>query len=115
MSRYTPIPKTKSIDGKSMYTTTRYPNIPRSFNDTYVYTTIGDRLDTLAQKHYGDSNLWWIISTANSQLPQNSLTPPVGFQLRIPSNISQAINAYSSINSNNTTNNTLNPSEGDGY
>ena len=25
----------------------------------------GDRLDTIAQKYYNDSTLWWIIAIAN--------------------------------------------------
>ena len=49
MKRYKTIPKEKSPEGKQMYQTVRYPEIPRSFEDTYVYTTIGDRFDTLAQ------------------------------------------------------------------
>ena len=65
MKRYSQIPTIKSPTGKQIYTTVRYPEIPRSANDTYVYTTVGDRFDTLAQQYYGDSSLWWIISIAN--------------------------------------------------
>ena len=46
MNRYSQIPETKSPDGKLMYKTVRYPDIPKSFEDKYVYTTIGDRFDT---------------------------------------------------------------------
>jgi hypothetical protein len=81
-----------------MYRTTRYPEIPRSVNDVYVYTTIGDRFDTLAQQYYNDSSLWWIISIANDNLNQNSLTPPVGSQVRIPSNPSPILAEFESIN-----------------
>ena len=81
-----------------MYRTTRYPEIPRSANDVYVYTTIGDRFDTLAQQYYNDSSLWWIISIANDNLNQNSLTPPVGSQIRIPSNPSPILAEFESIN-----------------
>ena len=51
MNRYSNIKKTKSPDGNQIYRTVRYPDIPRSVNDTYVYTTIGDRFDTLAQQY----------------------------------------------------------------
>lgn len=81
-----------------MYKNVRYPEIPRSNTDIYVYTTIGDRFDTLALQFYQDSTLWWIISIANNELPQNSLTPPVGTQLRIPSNPSPIISEYEVIN-----------------
>ena len=98
MNRYSNIPKTISPDGNKIYRTVRYPDIPRSKSDTYVYTTIGDRFDTLAQQYYGDSSLWWIISIANDNLNQNSLTPPVGSQIRIPSNPSPILAEFESIN-----------------
>ena len=98
MKRYSPIPIINSLNGKQMYKTTRYPEIPRSQDDTYVYTTAGDRFDTLAQQYYGDSTLWWIISISNDNLPQNSLTPPVGSQIRIPANPTPIIAEYEIIN-----------------
>jgi len=98
MNRYSKIPTTKSPDGEQIYKTVRYPEIPRSFSDIYVYTTIGDRFDTLAQQYYNDSSLWWIISNANGTLNQSSLTPPVGTQLRIPSNPTPTIAAYNKLN-----------------
>ena len=58
MRRYNTTPVIKSPNEKRMYATTRYPQIPRSFSDIYVYTTIGDRFDTLALQYYSDSSLW---------------------------------------------------------
>ena len=107
MNRYQNIPKTK-INGNLVYKTSRYPEVPLSSNDIYVYTTQGDRFDTLAQQYYGDSSLWWIISIANtatagtdlqSDLPQNTLVIPQGIQIRIPSNYSAVISAFNIINS----------------
>jgi len=69
-----------------MYKTVRYPEIPRDFSDTYIFVTDGDRYDTLALTYYGDASLWWIISIANEKKIQNSLTPPIGAQIRIPAN-----------------------------
>ena len=86
MRRYSTIPKTKGPESNLMYKTVRYPEIPRSFSDTYVFVTDGDRYDTLALTYYGDSSLWWIISIANAKNIQNSLTPPRGSQIRIPAN-----------------------------
>jgi len=86
MARYTSIPTITTLDNpKRRYTTVKYPEIPLDFSDIYVYTTRGDRYDTLALAYYGDSSLWWIISTANPSLQQDSLIPPYGTQLRIPS------------------------------
>jgi len=98
MARYTNIQKTIAPDKEQMYITVRYPEIPRSFSDIYVYTTIGDRFDTLAQQYYNDSSLWWIISNANGKLNQSSLTPPIGTQLRIPSNPTPILAAYNKLN-----------------
>ena len=107
MNRYQNILKTK-IDGKLVYVTSRYPEVPLSSNDIYVYTTQGDRFDILAQQFYGDSSLWWIISIANtavagtdlpSDLPQNTLVIPEGIQIRIPSTYQNVINSFSVINS----------------
>jgi|TARA_R110001606_G_C15398361_1_gene652527 hypothetical protein len=98
MGRYTNIPIDNTDKGKRYYSTTKYPNIPLSFNDVYVYTDEGDRFDILAQTYYSDSNLWWIISIANPQLPQNSIYPPLGIQIRIPSNISGIIAQYDNLN-----------------
>ena len=81
-----------------MYKTVRYPEIPRTTSDVYIYTTIGDRFDTLAQQYYQNSSLWWIISIANGTLNQNSLTPPVGSQIRIPLNPSPIIAEYETLN-----------------
>jgi nucleoid-associated protein YgaU len=98
MNRYRNIPQTLSPSGKQMYKTVRYPEIPRSPEDTYVITTIGDRYDTLALQYYQDSTLWWVISSANGNLMQDTLTPPLGAQIRIPSNPTPYIVKYEEIN-----------------
>jgi len=102
MKRYNEIKIIKSppVVGKRIYSTVRYPEIPRNSNDLYVYTTSGDRYDTLASQYYQDSSLWWIISIANNTLNQNSLTPPVGTQIRIPSNPSPIISSFNILNEN---------------
>ena len=48
MNRYRNIPIIRSTTGKQMYATSRYPEIPLSSDDIYVYTTQGDRYDILA-------------------------------------------------------------------
>lgn len=97
MYRYQNISQTK-IDGKRVYTTTRYPEIPLSEDDIYVTTVQGDRFDVLASQYYQDESLWWIISVANGTLKQNSLLPTEGIQLRIPSNVPGIINKFNKIN-----------------
>ena len=106
-NRYQNIPKTK-INGKLVYQTSHYPEIPSTENDVYVYTTQGDRFDTLAQQYYRDSSLWWIISIANTgnagtslstNLPQNTLVIPTGTQIRIPANYADVVRKFNQINS----------------
>jgi hypothetical protein len=78
---------------------TRYPDIKLSERDIFLYTIRGDRLDNLAYQFYGDPTLWWIISIANPELPNDSLYPTLGFQLRIPSNINQVLSDFEQLNS----------------
>ena len=107
INRYQNIPKTK-IDGKTVYKTSRYPEVPLSENDIYVISTQGDRFDVLAQQYYNDSSLWWVISIANTgnagtdtliTLPQNTLVIPEGIQIRIPNNPIEIYNLFNQINS----------------
>ena len=98
MNRYQNIPQTK-INGRLVYQTSRYPQVPLSPDDIYVYTVQGDRFDILALQYYSDSSLWWIISIANRDLPQNSLYVPLETQIRIPSNPANIISSYNQLNS----------------
>jgi len=99
--RYQKMKITKSTGietlGNRYYVNNIYPDIPVSDTDLYVITVLGDRLDLMAQDMYGDSSLWWILSSANN-LPGDSLVPPIGQQLRIPSDIQSVINNYDSVN-----------------
>ena len=98
MNRYQDIPQTK-IDGKVVYKTSRYPEIPLSPDDIYVYTVQGDRFDILAQQFYQDSSLWWVISIANANiLNQSSLVIPGGIQIRIPASYIDVVRSFNSIN-----------------
>ena len=98
MARYTTIPTT-IIDSKRCYSNAKYPDIPLRESDYYVYSTVGDRFDTLARRFYQTDSLWWIISLANESLPQDSLLIPPGTQVRIPTNINAILDDYAAINS----------------
>jgi len=82
----------------------RYPDIPLSENDIYMYTMRGDRLDNLAFQFYSDSTLWWVLLVANPDLPNDSLYPTIGYQLRIPQDISDIINSYNALNTSSSIN-----------
>ena len=78
----------KTIDGKTVYRSLIYPDIPLDETDIYVMSETGDRLDSLAYQWYGDQTLWWIIAAAN-----NIHNAPIGLKdgtiLRIPQNYIQ--------------------------
>ena len=94
MNRYNKISLRKIPNGPLYYSNVIYPKIPLSNTDIYVMTTRGDRFDTLANQFYGDKSLWWIISSANQSLPQNSLFIPQGTQIRIPVNFDAIVRAF---------------------
>ena len=92
-SRYSNNETRKTPDGRTVYRSKIYPNIPLSDNDIYVATETGDRLDTLAFQFLGDSSLWWIIAAAN-----NIHDAVFGFEdgtvLRIPTNYIEIISDF---------------------
>ena len=105
MNRYDNLPYfvgiTTNQEVKPSFPNVKYASISLASSDTYVYTTRGDRYDTLAQEYYGDSTLWWVILRANPNQTFDSLVPNVGSQLRIPSNnrIPTILAQYENLNS----------------
>ena len=89
-SRYTNNYIKKTSDGRVVYQSKIYPNIPLSDEDIYVATETGDRLDTLAYQYYNDSTLWWIIASANN-IHNASIGLKEGTILRIPQNYIQIL------------------------
>jgi phage tail protein X len=98
MNRYQGIPIIKEDSGKRAYVTSRYPEIPLSENDIYVYTTQGDRYDVLALSYYNDSSLWWVIAIANPSVGLSTLVIPEGVQIRIPNNVAAVVDEFRLIN-----------------
>tara|TARA_Y100000310_G_scaffold84904_2_gene81762 strand:- start:4089 stop:4385 length:297 start_codon:yes stop_codon:yes gene_type:complete len=91
MSRYNNTRKKINKKGKRVFRPTMYPKIPMKDSDIFIYPKFGDRLDTLAQKYYQDVSLWWIIAKANN-LDQAHIGLETDKQLRIPMDITPAIN-----------------------
>jgi hypothetical protein len=89
----------KNSDGKRYYKGKIYPDIPYLATDNYIITTVGDRLDTLANSYYGDSELWWIISIANNNITKGSIFPTPGLQLRIPIDARYVLQLFDELNS----------------
>ena len=77
---------------KSYYQPLQYPNISLSSSDIYILTTVGDRLDSLADQFYNDVRLWWVIANANSNIVgRDSYSLRASLEIRIPSNITQIL------------------------
>lgn len=88
MSRYQNN-ETKTLkDGRRVYRSKIYPNIPLRNDDIYVATQTGDRLDLLAFEYYQDQRLWWIIAAANN-IHNAQIGLVEGTILRIPQNYIQ--------------------------
>lgn len=88
--------KTKSQ--KTILSTNFYPEVPTSPTDIIITTSSGTRLDNLANFYYNDHTLWWVIAFSNPSIPQDSLYPPPGTKLRIPSNKEDVIQQYREFN-----------------
>jgi len=96
MNRYATTRKKIDKSGIKVYGTTYYPEIPIENSDEFVFTRLGDRLDTIAHKYYGDVTLWWVISKANGIRGKVALAP--GTLLRIPGNIQHIVEKFVNLN-----------------
>lgn len=97
--RYNKTDIVTNVVGKQYYKALKYPTIPPSESDIYVVTVMGDRLDLLAYDYYKDSNLWWIIASANPDSVLGSMFPEPGIQLRIPTDLNYVMNLFKKENS----------------
>ena len=72
--------------------TTLLPNVV-GVSDTYIQTITIERLDTLADRFYGDATMWWVIAAANG-IGKGTLRVPRGIKLRIPNITSDEVITY---------------------
>ena len=98
MERYINSTTLVNSQNRPYYKSKFYPNIPLSETDIYVVTTVGDRLDSLANSYYHDPTLWWIIAAANNNATNGALYPQPGTQLRIPTDVNAVLNLFDQFN-----------------
>jgi hypothetical protein len=98
MNRYNNIATLTTPEGKKYYPNIKYPEITYRDTDFYVISQEEDRYDLYAVEYYNDPSLWWIIPMANPKLPFNSLYPPLGLQIRIPTEIAEILSDYELLN-----------------
>tara|TARA_X000001382_G_C3174339_1_gene180599 strand:- start:2235 stop:2525 length:291 start_codon:yes stop_codon:yes gene_type:complete len=87
----------KDKDNIRYYKPRIIPNIPIKDTDIFVYPLYGDRFDTLAQRYYEDSNLWWIIAKAN-EISNGKISPNPEVKLRIPTEIDDILESIDNSN-----------------
>ena len=74
-------PDKERVGNKNKYNTTLYLKVPERNDDMYFIATEGDRCDNLANRFYGNPQLWWFIARVNNITTMNI---PAGTSLRIP-------------------------------
>tara|TARA_R110000744_G_scaffold6254_2_gene22056 strand:- start:1268 stop:1579 length:312 start_codon:yes stop_codon:yes gene_type:complete len=88
-SRIEYIKKRRGENNKVVYNYLKYPTIPVSIEDIHATTTVGDRLDLIADQFYNNVDLWWIITTANPDvIRRDSFNLKPGLNIRIPDPLS---------------------------
>ena len=97
MRRYDSTKLKERWDGKRVYGITYYPEIPTNISDTFIISSDGDYLDTLANKYYNDPTLWWVIALANN-IGKGRMSVTPGLQLRIPGEINKIISNFNNLN-----------------
>ena len=80
INKYTTTDKER-VGNKNKFNTTVYLKVPERNDDMYFIATEGDRCDNLANRFYGNPQLWWFIARVNNLKTMNV---PAGTSLRIP-------------------------------
>ena len=88
MARYENTKRKRNTKSKkTYYRTTIYDKVPERNDDLHFIAQEGDRCDNLAQRFYGNSELWWFIARVNNLITNNI---PAGTSLRIPTSLDDA-------------------------
>ena len=90
--------KSGRTNGNRYLTPSSVPNIPIKDTDIFIYPIFGDRLDTIANRYYNDSTLWWIIAKANN-IGEGKIGLDMEKKLRIPTQIGDIIDLVETNNS----------------
>ena len=86
-------------NGKTYFKYIKYPEIPLSIEDIYITSKIGDRVDMIAYRFYGDDSLWWCITTANPNIiKRDTFFIKPGLQIRIPLDVESIQDDFERIN-----------------
>jgi len=85
-TRFFDTPTTLDESGIIVFQNINYPDTSQKSDDQIIVTELGDRLDVLAYKYYGDVRLLWVIALWNNLYAINQIEPVEALKvLRIPS------------------------------
>ena len=82
-----------SIDKRGrfrVYKPTIYPSIPMKDSDIFIMPVVGEKLENLANRFYGDGSLWWIIAKANN-INDSTVISNTLKRVRIPTEIQEVL------------------------
>ena len=97
MSRYDNQKVFRDDNGTRYLNRVQYPKIEINDSDVIVKGLYGQRLENLAFKFYGNTELWWIIARANGQLDGSTYMVP-GKEYRIPQNVGAILEDFEELN-----------------
>ena len=94
--KYTKIVK-DGVTKNRVLGSTDYPVIQSKDTDIVYYIRYDDTYMKLANKHYGDQSLWWIIARANNNYTGN-FTMKIGEKIKIPTEIGEILKQLGKLN-----------------
>ena len=82
----------RGVKNIQYYVTPQFKRLTEEQVDSISYTrhvwTVGDRFWKLAEMHYNNKNLWWVIARFNNKPTEGLITP--GDEIRIPTDLTLA-------------------------
>lgn len=97
MGRYDESTILRDENGTRYLNRIQYPTIPLRDSDILVKGLFGQRIENLANKFYGNVELWWIIARAN-EMKNGSMYLVPGKEYRIPQNVSFILREFEELN-----------------
>ena len=83
-------------NGKQYLNRIEYPPIPIRDTDIFIRGIFGQTFINLANKYYGDKDLWWVIARANNQSDSIYMIP--GKEYRIPQRVNDILQEFNLLN-----------------
>tara|TARA_B100001113_G_scaffold328292_1_gene302399 strand:- start:227 stop:523 length:297 start_codon:yes stop_codon:yes gene_type:complete len=95
-NRYSKSKLFRDDNGTQYLNRVEYPTIPIRDTDIFIRGIFGQTFMNLANQHYGDKNLWWVIARANNQ--SESIYTKPGKEYRVPTNTNLILKEFEELN-----------------